>query len=109
MHQLDALREEAVALCKKKKWSRDWSNGGCVLHLEVSEYIEALRGKEGHPVIEAGDILFVLLSMMGEYNIPTEDVLSLARAKVEYRGRDGWDKKEEKAYLRGILKEMGYN
>ena len=58
------------------RWERNWSNGGCYLHLEVSEFIESLRGKgDSSPAAEAGDVLFVLLSMLKAHNIDIQEVL----------------------------------
>jgi hypothetical protein len=61
--------------CKKRNWKKDWSNGGCYIHLEVSEFIESLRGKGGVPVKEAADVLITLFAVMAHYGIKAEDLL----------------------------------
>lgn len=48
---------------------------GGYLHLEVSEFIEALRGKRGNPESEAADILFQLFSMIRKHNLNISNVL----------------------------------
>lgn len=69
-------------ICKQRGWKRNWSNGGCYLHLEVSEFIEALRNK-GHKEEEAGDIFFVFLAMLDEHNISVENVFDLLLKKLD--------------------------
>ena len=55
-------------VCDKHKWTKNWSQGGCYIHLEVSEFIEACRGK-GDPEDELGDVLFTLLAVADYYGI----------------------------------------
>ena len=67
--ELNRLALAAFNICKAKGWGRDWESVGCYLHLEVSEYIEAKRDKEGDTrnddhVSEAADILFEILSSL---------------------------------------------
>ena len=72
---LDVLADKAQTVCTKFGWVQDWSNGGCYLHLEASEFIEALRGKgSANPTGEAADVLFVLLSLCRANNISLEEV-----------------------------------
>ena len=59
----------AMRICQKFGWSRGWPEVGAYFHLEVSEYIEAIRGKRGDPVDEAADVLFVLFSSLGAEGI----------------------------------------
>lgn len=79
MNELQAL---TYAVCKKYGWDRHWKQSGVMLHLEVSEFIEALRGKRGNPIEEAGDIIFVLLSILEGYNIPIAAVLASVETKT---------------------------
>jgi NTP pyrophosphatase (non-canonical NTP hydrolase) len=65
---LQKYMEEVRAVCQRKKWKKDWSHGGCYMHLEVSEFIEALRGK-GDPIEELGDVLFTIFAVADHYNI----------------------------------------
>jgi hypothetical protein len=55
-------------VCALRKWKKDWLQGGCYIHLEVSELIESFRGK-GDPLEELGDVLFTLLAVADYYNI----------------------------------------
>jgi NTP pyrophosphatase (non-canonical NTP hydrolase) len=77
--------ERINTICKKKNWGKDWLAGGCYLHLEVSEFIESLRGKgKDSPASEAADVLFALFAMMAEYRISFEEVLKqLDRSMLE--------------------------
>jgi hypothetical protein len=73
---LRSVAQKTLAVCEKYGWSRDWSRGGCYLHLEVSEFIEALRGKgDSTKEAEAVDVLFVFLSMLVWANIDPHEVL----------------------------------
>lgn len=62
-------------------WDKGWSKGGCYIHLEVSEFIEALRGK-GDPLDELGDVLFALLSVADHYGIDPEEAMEHSRKKL---------------------------
>ena len=76
------LANKASSICHRQGWKRDWRHGGVHLHLEVSEFIEALRGKGGElPEQEAADVLFVLLSMLQGNNIDPNRVLRILDAK----------------------------
>lgn len=89
VHGLDDLAERCLALCIEKGWSRHWEAVGCHMHLEASEFIEALRGKHGDPIEEAGDVLFVLLSAMGASKLSVaETVAALERKLVKVRTKE---------------------
>ena len=79
---LQTLSDKTLKLCKKFKWSRDWHAAGCYLHLEVSEFIESLRGKKGKPDLEAADVLFVLLSTLAHNKITIQQVLEKLKFKI---------------------------
>ena len=66
----------------KMGWSRHWTVGGCYLHLESSEFIEALRGK-GDPTEELGDVLMVLLSVAHYYKLDIHEAIKKAEEKME--------------------------
>lgn len=67
---LRRLAVDSLAACIARKWRTDWSARGCYLHLEVSELIEACRGKgDSTKEEEAGDVLLVFLSIVGAYRI----------------------------------------
>jgi phosphoribosyl-ATP pyrophosphohydrolase len=52
------------------------------LHLEASEFTEALRGK-GDFEQEAADVLFVLLSTMEAHNIGVDWVLEILEQRLK--------------------------
>lgn len=76
VQDLEILTKRCVDACDREGWERGWTEGGCYLHLEASEFIESIRGKKGEPKLEAADILFVLLSIMAHHNVKIEDVLN---------------------------------
>lgn len=81
---IESVTQKAMRVCEQQGWSRGWSNGGCYLHLEVSEFIEALRGKGDEPPEgEAADVLFVLLSMLGAHDISPTRVLEIMDGKCD--------------------------
>ena len=80
---LQELADLSLALCKRNNWDRGWQEGGCAMFLEVAEFIEALRGKGDETATsEAGDILFVLLSMLEHRGIPAMAAVVSCKAKV---------------------------
>lgn len=70
--------------CKKSDYKKDWSHGGCYMHLEVSEFIEALRGK-GDPTEELGDVLFTVLAVADHYKIDIGDAMKKCVSKHKLR------------------------
>lgn len=78
MNDLDTAAARMHAFCQERGWDRGWREGGVYLHLEASEFIEALRGKKGNPVSEAGDVLFVLLSILAAHDLSAEEALQHA-------------------------------
>ena len=81
---IERLAKKSHDACMAKGWKRDWNSGGCYLHLEASEFIEALRGKgDDPPAVEAADILFVLLSMLEEEGISPTEVLHILDKKCD--------------------------
>ena len=69
-------------ICKLHNWKKDWSRGGCYIHLEVSEFIEALRGK-GDPADELGDVLFTIFAVANYYGIDVTD--AIYRNKLKHK------------------------
>ena len=61
-------------VCVLRDWKKDWSHGGCYTHLELSEFIEALRGK-GDPIEELGDVLFTLIAVADHYGVNSIDAI----------------------------------
>ena len=81
---IEGLADKALAVCKQQGWKRDWSLGGCYLHLEASEFIEALRGKgKEPPENEAADVLFVLLSVLRGNDLSPTKVLKILDKKCD--------------------------
>ena len=80
---IDKFADESYDFTVNKMgWSRHWTVGGCYLHLEASEFIEALRGK-GDPTDELGDVLMVLLSVARHYNLDIHEAMKMSEAKME--------------------------
>ena len=76
-------------VCKRHNWKKDWSRGGCYTHLEVSEFIEAVRGK-GDPIDELGDVLFTILAVADYYGVdPIEAVEKNIDKHIESLKEDG--------------------
>lgn len=77
MANLRDLQEKVSQKCDEKNWDKNWIKGGCYIHLEVSEFIESLRGKgDDTPEKEVADVLFCLLAVMAHYNISIDDAIS---------------------------------
>jgi phosphoribosyl-ATP pyrophosphohydrolase len=58
-----------------KNYPMDLLAAGGYLHLEVSEFIEALRNKRGIGAHEAADVLFQLLTMLHARNVNINEML----------------------------------
>ena len=41
---LKEMAMRAMTKCLRRGWDRGWLEIGCYMHLEVSEFVEALRG-----------------------------------------------------------------
>lgn len=79
-----AMSVSTLAACVARKWRTDWSARGCYLHLEVSELIEACRGKgDSSKEEEFADVLMVLLSLAGAYRINMTGALEILIQKLE--------------------------
>lgn len=82
--KFEELQQKVGDLCTLKNWDKDWNTGGCYIHLEVSEFIESLRGKgSSSPVDEAADVLFTLISVLDNYHIEFYQVLEALDSMVE--------------------------
>lgn len=74
--RLDELAKRIGEVCKQKDWDKGWSKGGCYIHLEVSEFIESLRGKgDTSPTEEAADVLMALFAVLQNYDIKPSIVI----------------------------------
>lgn len=89
--EFDVLTRTAGSICRKKGWKKDWLHGGCYMHLETSEFIEALRGKGGKPEDEAADVLMALLSTMSHNGITGTAVMKSLRRVMEKLSDDSSD------------------
>ena len=75
--------QSIVTECVRRDWDLGWIERGCCLHLESSELTEAMQGKgEDSVASEIGDVLFVLLSIMGDRDIPFNEVLDSLDKKI---------------------------
>jgi len=84
MSRLGEVASKSIQVCEQQGWKRGWSNGGCYLHLEVSEFIEALRGKgDEPPEFEAADVMFVFLSMLKGHDIDPDEVIEILDKKCD--------------------------
>jgi len=79
---LKEYMKEVRGVCESKNWRKDWVRGGCYMHLEVSEFIEALRGK-GDPVEELGDVLFTIFAVADHYGIDPMEGIENNRRKLK--------------------------
>lgn len=83
-HYVQNIMDRIGEVCKRRNWKKDWSSGGCYIHLEVSEFIESLRGKgDSPPVKEAADVLITLFAVLKHYNISAKDLLNALEEIVE--------------------------
>lgn len=80
---IEALAGDVLAVCKQRGWSLHWTHRGAYLHLESSELIEAVRGKRGDVLGEAGDVLLVLMSITENAGISFGQVVEQTRATVD--------------------------
>lgn len=78
---ISEFSKETFEFTSKMGWTKNWIKGGCYIHLEASEFIEALRGK-GDPIDELGDLLITILSVCENYNISITDGIDAARRKM---------------------------
>jgi NTP pyrophosphatase (non-canonical NTP hydrolase) len=84
MSRFNVAADKAGDVCERFGWDRGWSAAGCYLHLEVSEFIEALRGKgDSTPLAEAADVLFVLLSTCKANGMDVDEVVAALDARCE--------------------------
>lgn len=84
--------KEVRDVCTAMDWKKDWCRGGCYLHLEVSEFIEACRGK-GDPVDELGDVIFTLLAVADYYGIDPLAAIEMNKKKQREKIKEGSCKK----------------
>lgn len=78
---LEAWRIQAFNLCERREWSTRWDARLANHLLEAAEFSEALRGKKGDVIEEAGDLLFTALAMIPS-NISLDDVFALNQEKI---------------------------
>lgn len=81
MTDIEEFSKETFDFANKMGYVKDWSRGGCYIHLEASEFIEALRGK-GNPIEELGDLLGTIFSVCENYGISVPDGIKSAREKM---------------------------
>jgi NTP pyrophosphatase (non-canonical NTP hydrolase) len=70
MDEIDKFADEVYDFTVNEMgWKKDWSNGGCYIHLEASED-------------ELGDLLMCILSVCRNYNIKPSDAIEKSRIKM---------------------------
>ena len=80
---LSELPKRILKKCHDKQWSTEWDHRGVYLHLEVSELIEAIRGKRGDPTEESADVLFTVIALMEANGIDLVSVLKICAERCE--------------------------
>lgn len=90
---LAELPARVLNVCELRSWSLRWDARMAQMVCETSEFAEAVRGKRGDPIEEAGDMLFVLMSWTESAGINWYDVVAAAdkkcttlEAKPKYAG-----------------------
>ena len=85
--RLESLAGACADFAERKGWCRcDWENFA-YLHLECSEFIEALRSKgEDPPVKELADLLFVLLTTCASHFVSMSEAFTILYHRLE--GKD---------------------
>lgn len=77
MSKLQEIQAKVAEIIELKGWHKDWCKGGCYIHLEVSEFIESLRGKgDSPPLDEAADVFFTMMAVMDYYGIDPDQVMN---------------------------------
>lgn len=82
-NKLSDMQLRVLAVCCSRSWSLDWESRLAHMHLELAEFTEAIRGKRGDPVEEAGDVLFGFLAMTGANGISLCAVVHKLSEKLE--------------------------
>lgn len=77
--RLATLRDRILDIMQRRGWSLQWTDRSAYLHLEAAELAEAVRGKRGDPVDEAGDVLITLLAL-APVGLP--EIVAAAEAKL---------------------------
>ena len=84
------LPARVLEMCKARNWSLHWTARGAYLHLESSELIEVVRGKnlkgftrESRIRDEAADVLMVLQSITESNGVAWDDVEAQASKRTD--------------------------
>jgi hypothetical protein len=80
---LDMLRARFREAGMSRGWSFNWPERSGYAHGELSELVEAVRGKRGDISDEGGDTLLTALCGLVPEDIPMSAVLAAAEAKCE--------------------------
>ena len=93
-----------LKMMEKRHWSLHWTDRSAYLHLEAAELAEAVRGKRGDTLEESADVLIALLALSPH---PLDDIIRLARVKVEqlmikepYAGEERGDRLQQESDAR---------
>lgn len=77
-----SLPERVIELCEQRGWSMNWDARLAYLALEASEFCEAVRGKKGDKVEEAGDVLITALALIVGNGVSIEEANEAAHKKI---------------------------
>lgn len=80
---LDDLRVRFRSAGVLRGWSFDWPERSGYAHGELSELVEAVRGKHGDVVDEAGDVLLACLMGLVPESVSLAECLAAAERKVD--------------------------
>ena len=99
MVDIDEFAKKSLDFCKEMGWTKDWLKGGCYIHLEASEFIEALRGK-GDPLEELGDVLNTVLSVAEYYNLSPSEAILKSKKKMNkiLNEKESWMERKGKFF-----------
>jgi hypothetical protein len=78
---LEQWRASAFEVCRRRGWSLECMSRLAAATCEAVELTDAVRGKSGDVVEEAGDLLFTALAMIPP-DVPLSSVLARNREKV---------------------------
>jgi hypothetical protein len=80
---LNALQHRVLEMYLKRDWRLDWMARGVYMHLEVSEFIEAIRGKgDSTPESEAADVVICMMAMVAGANLNWDNIMAEVEQKV---------------------------
>jgi len=79
---VNEVARRVLAVCRRRGWSLHWESRSAQLHGKASELMDAVRGKRGVVLEEAGDVLFCLMAVTEHSGIPFSEVIAQAERKA---------------------------